>query len=92
MTYTREQFGDPIAVIKSLIQFEGNYSFNMTTTNYKFSGGVSFSGNHNETKNSVNFVIDKETVESLKAAKSIEEVIEIYREIGFFMESGGTGE
>ncbi|EJW14435.1 hypothetical protein M5X00_29895 [Paenibacillus alvei] len=89
MTY---QVGDSIDLIRALIQFEGNYTFAMTTRNYDRLGGVCFSGNHNVTRNSVNFVLDKEMVESLKAAKSIEEVIEIYREIGFFAESGGTGD
>lgn len=84
--------GDSIDLIRALIQYEGNYTFGMTTRNYELLGGVCFSGGHNVTKNSVNFVLDKEMVESLKAAKSIEEVIEIYREIGFFTESGGTGE
>ncbi|SYX84635.1 hypothetical protein [Paenibacillus alvei] len=83
--------GDSIDLIKSLIQFEGNYTFSMITRNYDRLGGVCFSGNHNVTKNSVNFVLDKEMVESLAAAKSIEEVIEIYREIGFFT-VGGTGD
>jgi len=87
MTY---QMGDSIQLVRTLIQFEGNYTLNFT--NHELLGGVSFTGIHNVTKNRASFVLDKEMVESLKAAKSIEEVIEIYREIGFFTESGGTGE
>lgn len=93
MNYTRKQFGNPIDLVRTLIQFEGNYTFNHT--DYDVSGGVCFTGCHNTTKNRASFVLDKEMVDSLKAAKSLEEVIEIYRDIGFFTEfweSGGTGD
>lgn len=93
MTFTREQFGNPIDLVRTLIQFEGNYTFNHT--DYDVLGGVCFTGCHNTTKNRASFVLDKGVVDSLKASKSLEEVIEIYRDIGFFAEpgeSGGTGD
>lgn len=76
--------GDCLDLIGSLIQYEGNYDMVSTTKNYDRTGGVSFNGYHNETKKHASFVIDRETVEYLASAETIEDVIGIYREIGFF--------
>lgn len=75
-----------IELVKAFMQVEGEIKINAITTNYNLKGGVNFTGYKevNGESKPIEIVMDKNQTELVNECKTVMEVYECYKEMGYF--------